>query len=54
MSGLNCGPPEAARLAAICDDLTHVSTATASSLAYGLRWRNTSMQGHWSPRPLGL
>lgn len=54
MSGLVWGPTEAARLAAIRDDLAAVSTATACQLLIGLGWRNTTMRGLRPLRELGL
>jgi regulator of RNase E activity RraA len=45
MAGLTWGSDEAARLAAIRDDLARVSTATACHMLFGLGWRNTYMQG---------
>lgn len=49
----NWGPEEAARLAAIRDDLAQVSTATAFHLLYQQGWRNTYMQGLLPLRELG-
>ena len=54
MSGLAWGPSEAARLAAIRDDLARVSTATACQLLIKLGWRNTYMRGLQPLQELGL
>ena len=48
------GPSEAARLAAIRDDLARVSTASACQLLIKLGWRNTHMLGLRPLQPLGL
>ena len=48
------GPAEAARLAAIRDDLAHVSTASACQLLIKLGWRNAHMLGLRPLQPLGL
>lgn len=45
MSGFVWGPTEAARLAAIRDDLARVSTATACQLLISHGWRNQYMRG---------
>ena len=54
MSGLDWGPSEEARLAAIRDDLASVSTATACQLLIALGWRNAYMLGLRPLQPLGL
>ena len=54
MSAFAWGPAEEARLAAIRDDLAHVSTATACHSLVKLGWRNTYMRGLLPLRPLGL
>jgi regulator of RNase E activity RraA len=54
MSGLNWGPAEAARLAAIRDALAQVSTATAFQMLYQRGWRNTYMEGLRPLAELGL
>src|ERR687893_2388170 len=48
------GPAEAARLAAIRDDLARVSTASACQLLIKLGWRNAHMLGLRPIQPLGL
>ena len=48
------GPTEAARLAAIRDDLASVSTATACQLLIALGWRNAYMRGLQPLQELGL
>ena len=53
MGSLVWGADEAARLAAIRDDLAQVSTATANHLLLGLGWRNTYMPGLAPLQPLG-
>jgi regulator of RNase E activity RraA len=53
MSGLDWGPTEDARLAAIRDDLASVSTATACQLLISLGWRNAYMRGLLPLRELG-
>ena len=45
MSGFSWGPSETARLDAIRDDLSLVSTASANQLLIKLGWRNTYMVG---------
>lgn len=54
MTGLDWGPDEARRLAAIRDDLARVSTATACQLLISLGWRNQYMQGLLPLQELGL
>jgi 5-oxopent-3-ene-1,2,5-tricarboxylate decarboxylase/2-hydroxyhepta-2,4-diene-1,7-dioate isomerase len=54
MATLTWGPAEAARLAAIRDDLAQVSTATAFHMLHQLGWRNTYMQGLRPLQELGL
>jgi regulator of RNase E activity RraA len=54
MSSLAWGPREAARLAAIRDDLAGVSTATACQLLIAFGWRNAYMRGLRPLRELGL
>jgi regulator of RNase E activity RraA len=54
MSGLIWGSADAARLAAIRDDLARVSTATAYSMLFARGWRNVYMQGILPIAPLGL
>ncbi len=54
MPGLDWGPTEAARLAAIRDDLASVSTATACQLLISLGWRNAYMRGLLPLQELGL
>jgi regulator of RNase E activity RraA len=54
MSGLVWGPSEAARLAAISDELAGVSTATACQILIALGWRNAYMRGLRPLRELGL
>lgn len=54
MSGLTWSRADAERLAAIRDDLAHVSTATAFHMLFGKGWRNTYFQGILPIAPLGL
>lgn len=54
MSDLVWGPREAARLAAIRDELASVSTATACQLLIGRGWRNAYMRGLLPLRELGV
>src|SRR5918997_2545807 len=54
MTGLVWGPTEEARLAAIREDLTSVSTATACQLLIALGWRNAYMRGLLPLQELGL
>ncbi len=54
MPSLTWGPDEAARLAAIRDDLAAVSTASACQLLVMQGWRNTYMRGLLPLEPLGL
>jgi 5-oxopent-3-ene-1,2,5-tricarboxylate decarboxylase / 2-hydroxyhepta-2,4-diene-1,7-dioate isomerase len=54
MGGLNWGPAEAARLAAIRDDLAQVSTATAHHMLGLIGWRNTYLEGLLPLQKLGL
>ncbi len=54
MPGLVWGPSEAARLAAIRDDLATVSTATACQLMISHGWRNSYMRGLLPLQGLGL
>ncbi len=54
MPGLVWGPSEAARLAAIRDDLATVSTATACQLLISHGWRNSYMVGLLPLQGLGL
>jgi regulator of RNase E activity RraA len=54
MSGFTWGPNEAARLAAIRDDLASVSTATACQLLISLGWRNQYLRGLLPLQELGL
>lgn len=53
MSGLAWGSAEAARLAALRDDLAQVSTATAFHMMQLQGWRNTYMQGLLPVQALG-
>ena len=53
MPELAWGPAEAARLAAVRDDLAGVSTATAAQLLIGLGWRNAYLRGLLPLRELG-
>jgi regulator of RNase E activity RraA len=53
MSSLGWGASEAARLAAIRDELAQVSTATACQLMVKLGWRNAYMLGLLPLQPLG-
>lgn len=54
MSNIPWGPDEDARLAAIRDALSEVSTATACQLMVKLGWRNTYMLGLLPLQQLGL
>ena len=54
MAGLAWGSEQAARLAALRDDLAQVSTASAFNLMQLQGWRNTYMQGILPLEPLGL
>lgn len=54
MPGLDWGPSEAARLAAIRDDLAAVSTATACQLLISHGWRNAYLRGLLPLQGLGL
>jgi 5-oxopent-3-ene-1,2,5-tricarboxylate decarboxylase / 2-hydroxyhepta-2,4-diene-1,7-dioate isomerase len=54
MSGLDWGPTEEARLAAIRDDLASVSTATACQLLITLGWRNAYLRDLRPLQELGL
>ena len=54
MAGISWGPDEAARLAAIRDDLAGVSTASACQMLIGLGWRNAYLRGLLPLAPLGL
>lgn len=54
MSNTPWGPDEDARLAAIRDALSEVSTATACQLMVKLGWRNAYMLGLLPLQPLGL
>lgn len=54
MPDLSWGPAETARLDAIRDDLSLVSTASANQLLLKLGWRNTSMMGLRPLVTLGL
>ena len=45
MSGLEWGPSEDARFAAIRNDLVKVSTASACQMLIDLGWRNAYMLG---------
>ena len=54
MPEFSWGPSEAARLAAILDDLARVSTASACQLLIKQGWRNAYMLGPRPLQPLGL
>ena len=54
MSGLEWGPSEDARFAAIRNDLVKVSTASACQMLIDLGWRNAYMLGLRPLQPLGL
>lgn len=54
MAGLVWGQEEAARLAALRDDLAQVSTASACQMLVQQGWRNTYMQGLLPLESLGL
>lgn len=54
MTHLAWGPAEAARLAAIRDDLASVSTATACQLLISLGWRNPYLRGLLPLQEMGL
>ena len=53
MSSFTWGPAEDAKLAAIHEPLTQVSTATACQMMLKLGWRNTYMLGLLPLQPLG-
>ena len=52
MSGLAWSAADAARLAAIRDDLARVSTATAYTMLFAKGWRNVYMEGILPIAPL--
>jgi 5-oxopent-3-ene-1,2,5-tricarboxylate decarboxylase / 2-hydroxyhepta-2,4-diene-1,7-dioate isomerase len=54
MPGLDSGPTEAARLAAIRDALAQVSTSTATQLMIAQGWRNGYLNGLRPLQELGL
>lgn len=54
MSGLKWGPSEAARFAAVRENLAKVSTATACQLMISQGWRNGYMLGLLPVQKLGL